>query len=138
MHEGYMKYLFVKIRIKMSFIAFMRQETLTELWLKQILKTLNYIRDSGQVFYEARTRDEEKVVSKIMEGNIKYCLEIIQKAQAKKLKHTAGVDLAHFPPSSGDEEDEGSSDGGPFSKKKSKKGKSRSNNCHHPMSDALS
>ena len=75
---------------------------------------------------EERTKDEERVVSKIMEGNIRYCLEIIQKAQAKKAKHLAVVDLAGAPGSDGsseDSEEEGSSEDDPFKKKKQTKDK---------------
>lgn len=86
MHEAHLKYLFIKIKMKISFTAFVRQETIVELWLKQILKTHKYLSDTNQVFTEQRTKEEDKVMAKIMEGNIKYCLEIIMKAQMKKQK----------------------------------------------------
>lgn len=47
--------------------------------------------DTNQIYTVRRTRDEEKVVHKIMEGNIKYCLEIVMKAQSRKKKNTAVI-----------------------------------------------
>lgn len=91
MHEAYLKYLFIKMKMKISFTAFIRQETIVELWLKQILKTHKFLVDTNQIYTVRRTRDEEKVVHKIMEGNIKYCLEIVMKAQSRKKKNTAVI-----------------------------------------------
>lgn len=55
------------------------------------MKTHNYLVDSNQIFCEKRTKDEERVVGKIMEGNIKYCLELLMKAMMKKRKNTAMI-----------------------------------------------
>lgn len=86
MHETYTKYLFIRIKMKISFMAFIRQETIAELWLRQIMKSHKHLTDTNQIFAVKRTKDEEKVVNKIKDGNIRYCLEIIMKAQMKKMK----------------------------------------------------
>lgn len=61
-------------------MAFIRQETIAELWLRQILKTHKFLTDTNQIFEIRRTAEEEQVVGKVLEGNIKYCMEIIIKA----------------------------------------------------------
>ena len=91
MHEAYMKYLFIKIKMKISFMAFIRQETIAELWLRQMLKTHKYLSETNQIFVTKRTLEEEQVVQKVMEGNIKYCMEIMIKAQMKKRKNSAMI-----------------------------------------------
>lgn len=72
-------------------MAFVRQETIAELWLRQILKTHNYLSETNQIFVARRTLEEEQVVSKVMEGNIRYCMEIMIKAHMKKKKNMAMV-----------------------------------------------
>ena len=75
--------------MKLSFTAFSRQETMAELWLKQILRTHKYLTDTDQIFTEERTEDELELVSKITDGNIKYCLGLVINIETEKRKTRA-------------------------------------------------
>jgi len=66
----------MKIKMKLSFIAFQRQETIVELFLKQIVKTIKLLSAAGEGEnqVEPRTKEEEEVLSKIKVGSMRSCL----------------------------------------------------------------
>ena len=63
-NKVYFKYLLLKIRAKISFIAFQKRMTISELFVRTILKCYTKLQDDG--FYPVRTAEQQKTDSALI------------------------------------------------------------------------
>lgn len=90
MRKVYMKYLLLKVKMKISFSALLKNMTIKELWMTQILNSFKYLRDSGQLLVkeEIGNKDQHEIFKSILRGEIDFCLKLLIKYNLdKQLKH---------------------------------------------------
>ena len=63
------KYTILKIRYKLSFIAFLKNQTILEMWLKTILKCYHRLKHSNQLQGHQNCQ-RQKMVEAIASGNL--------------------------------------------------------------------
>ena len=67
------KYLIMKVRIKISFMAFLKSNTILEFWLRSILNCYKYQKASDQT-PSMCCQDKLKLINAINQGKVKLSL----------------------------------------------------------------
>jgi len=49
MENVYLKYCIMRVRLKVSYHCYLKDYTLTELWMKQIQKSFKFLSESSQI-----------------------------------------------------------------------------------------
>ena len=71
MRKVFVKYNLIRVRMKISFTALKRMHTIGEHWLRQIVSTFRFLRDSGQIkILKWKTIEEEELLNLLMKGEI--------------------------------------------------------------------
>lgn len=81
--------------MKMSYEAFMKNFTITELMLRKIISSFKFLRDSGQIHVSSIcTAEEEDLFKQIIRGEIIFCLKMLIKHNISKQFNTIQPHLA--------------------------------------------
>ena len=75
MRKVYLKYLIMRIRSKISFMAFMKRQTILELFIKAILRSYNHLTMTKQIFPRFHYPPEKIKIGyqRIIAGDIGSC-----------------------------------------------------------------
>lgn len=71
MRKIFCKYQILRVRMKISYHALMRNYTITEIFLRQIISSFRYLKDSDQIVIDNPVPwDEEELLNQILKGEI--------------------------------------------------------------------
>lgn len=77
MQKIWFNYSLLRVKQKISFSAMLENETIIELWGKNIIKSFRFLRDSGQIKSPIRSNPERKTFRLIMHGINDHCLKLL-------------------------------------------------------------
>ena len=73
------KYMILRIRFKISFIAFINRKTVIELFLYQIKKSHKQLSNGGHIpFYDPNLLEKIRLFEKVVTGNVVTGFQVIQ------------------------------------------------------------
>ena len=84
MHKVFTKYVIMRAKMKISYQALVNMNTISELWIKQIISSFRFLRDSEQIQVKYNEKEEE-ILSQLLKGDIGCCLKLLMKENLKKL-----------------------------------------------------
>ena len=85
MRKVFIKYTIQRARMKISFAALKSLHTINEHWLRQIVSSFKFLRDSGQIKVQmSKILEEKHILAQLMKGEIKCCLKLLIKYNIEK------------------------------------------------------
>lgn len=79
----YRKYRVMKVRMKISFMAFLKNQTIIEIWMYAILKTLRYLRHFNQVRVKMILKERDILINSIKSSKFLVNLAQLARCQLK-------------------------------------------------------
>lgn len=77
MIRSFTRYSIMRTRMKLSFLSFLKNESLTELWLKQMSKSFIFFRDSGQIKVDQGHDEFSKMIDQVLKLSVNDSLKRI-------------------------------------------------------------
>ena len=77
MIKAFTRYSIMRTRMKLSFQSFVKNESLTELWLKQMSKSFKFLRDSGQIKVDQGNDEFSKMIDQVLKLSVNDTLKRI-------------------------------------------------------------
>lgn len=75
MYKVYLNYNIMRVRMKVSFACYMKNFTLVEVWMNQIMNSYKFLTQTGQIYRNIHNHEEEMLFDAIPKLKIPDCLK---------------------------------------------------------------
>lgn len=90
MQKIWFNYSLLRVKMKISFIALVKNQTIFELWGKRIIKSFRFLRDSGQIKTPIKSDPERMIFRTIMHGVQDHALKLLVRNNIENLHKANG------------------------------------------------
>ena len=78
MNSVYSKYVLMRVQMKLSYEAYMINFTVSELWLRTIISSFKFLRDSGQILVnKKKSLESEFIYQEVLNNSYNACFKML-------------------------------------------------------------